>query len=83
MFVCNYAPILKIITVCFNSQSTIRNFIESVTCGKTTEVKYLIRLNQNPLESYRRMKFKPAQNWCPRLKPLGLGKMNQLAIMAW
>ena len=35
-------PLLSVITVCFNTESTIRNCIDSVACGKTPEVEYLI-----------------------------------------
>jgi glycosyltransferase involved in cell wall biosynthesis len=35
-------PLLTVITVCFNTESTIRNCIESVACGKTADVEYLI-----------------------------------------
>ena len=35
-------PLLSVITVCFNAESTLRDCIESVAQGKTPEVEYLI-----------------------------------------
>jgi glycosyltransferase involved in cell wall biosynthesis len=38
----NIIPLLTIITVCYNAESTIRDCIQSVAYGKTAEVEYLI-----------------------------------------